>query len=158
MAQRTAGCTNSAGKNYLPIATDDDDSCDIPIYGCTIPRALNFDSTATVLQARLERMTGDLSLSVATGREAIAHSLLLLCVRGHSRLDPATEAGPFCSICGTCTCPMRQGCIPRKRGCTDSISPDYCKTANTHVDLYATRPPRHTHSARRSVCTVVFHA
>ena len=44
------GCTDSNANNYLPIANVDSGGCVHPVYGCTIERMLNYDSTATVLQ------------------------------------------------------------------------------------------------------------
>ena len=43
-----AGCTDSDSPLYASAASIDDGSCVYPVYGCADPRALNFDSQATV--------------------------------------------------------------------------------------------------------------
>ena len=42
------GCTHSLASNFVADANTDDLSCRYDVYGCTLPNALNFDSTSTV--------------------------------------------------------------------------------------------------------------
>jgi hypothetical protein len=44
------GCTDSNAYNYLASAQQDSGTCTFPTYGCTFATALNYDSSADILQ------------------------------------------------------------------------------------------------------------
>ena len=52
------GCTDSAADSFTPSANTDDGICTYGVLGCADPRALNFDSTATISEGCTQRVVG----------------------------------------------------------------------------------------------------
>ena len=45
------GCINTDASNFNPFANVDDDTCVVPVYGCLLPWACNYDPEVTVYLA-----------------------------------------------------------------------------------------------------------
>jgi len=119
------GCSDSSALNYLPEAQENDGSCILPIYGCTLETALNHDSTANVLDDCVYPVMGCADSAAANYNSAsnVDDASCIYYTFGCTA-HPALNYDSTASVSdGTCQFPLV--------GCTDSTAANYIAAADT---------------------------